>query len=291
MSATTDLEPTAEEREEIAAKAHGIDQAIRDALLEGRHALWRVAEGIHEFDAMAGWDWLGYENKSEWLADPEISMTSTTYYRLLGVWRELAVHRKIDPDEFTGLEISKVAIVLRQLQTGKITQKEALGDAEALGARDLREKYIVPRPVYTDDDDVIDGVEVAPAYPSEEMWEEVVARAKSRRRNLVTYITQMRDWEKVGEGDGTSREDWILPAIVGGEDEEEDEGSASEEGLSGSVNGSGARAAIDRAKVVAQAQKDWKALRDELLTVAEAVRLTPGSTCVSSGPACRARIS
>ena len=138
MNVTTDLEPTAEEREEIAAEAHGIDQAIRDALLEGRHALWRVAEGIHKFDAMAGWDWLGYENKSEWLADPEISMTSTTYYRLLGVWRELAVHRKIDPDEFTGLEISKVAIVLRQLQTGKITQKEALGDAGALGARDLR---------------------------------------------------------------------------------------------------------------------------------------------------------
>ena len=42
-----------------------IDQAIRDALLEGRHALWRVAEGIHKFDAMAGWDWLGYGNERD----------------------------------------------------------------------------------------------------------------------------------------------------------------------------------------------------------------------------------
>ena len=130
----------------------------------------------------------------------------------------------------------------------------------------------MPKPVYSDDDDVIDGVEVAPAYPSEEMWEEVVARAKSRRRNLVTYITQMRDWIKIGEGNGTAREDWVLPAVVGGEDEDEHEGGTSE--ALTPQNGSGARAMIDRA-IVAQALSDWKVLRKELLAAAESGQAHP----------------
>ena len=131
-------------------------------------------------------------------------MTSTTYYRLLGVWRELAVHRGSTP-------MSSPASGSPRWPSSCVNCRRA-DHAEGGARRRRRARRSGPawrsasyQPVYSDDDDVIDGVEVAPAYPSEEMWEEVVARAKSRRRNLVTYITQMRDWIKIGEGNGTAR--------------------------------------------------------------------------------------
>ena len=161
---------------------------------------------------------------------------------------------------------------------GKTKLKDALDDAKALGWRDLRIKYAKAKEIgVTDDDDededYIDGHEVEPAYPSEEMWEEIVDRAKRRRRNLVTYITQMTDWEKISEGDGTSREDWAIPDVIGDPSalDDEDDDELAQNGSSGD------RAVIDR-EILAQARKDWKALSEDLLSVAESGQANPRVT-------------
>jgi hypothetical protein len=285
---TEDLAPTAEAQQEASEQAFALDQSIKAGLLLGRQTLWQVAKDLYEFDDMSGWVKLGIE-KAEWLADPEISMTSTTYYRLVGVWRELAVHRKVDPEELGELDISKVAVVLPQIQMGKVKLEDALDDAHALGARDLREKYmrrkeVAPAPDDEDVDDYegyIEGHESEPVHPPEELWDELVAKAKGRRRNLVTYITQTTDWEKIGDGDGSSREDWALPAFVVDEeedDEDEEEGAQGEgpvEGEDASADNGSARALIDRAKIHAQAQQAWNALRTELLGAAQSGQAHP----------------
>jgi hypothetical protein len=148
------VEETAQERAELAEQAHELDQAIREGLRAGRRALWEVAENLYEFDEIAGWIPLGYENKTEWLADSEISMTAATYYRLTAVWREMVVIRKVDLSTLRDLDVSKVQVVLPKLQMGKVRLKEALNDAEALGARDLRDKYARPPRVLEPSDEV-----------------------------------------------------------------------------------------------------------------------------------------
>jgi len=290
-------EMTDSEREQLAAQAHELDQTIRDGIAAGRRALWDVARALYEFDEIAGWISLGAESKTEWLADPEIGMSSATYYQLVRLHRSLVVNRKIDSKRLENLDTSKVRLVLPRVEMGKIKLDEALDDAEALGWRDLRDKYrIKPKPPADTegdteediDEDEIDGypvvdadaVDVEPPMPSDEMWQEIVERAKKSRQNLIKTIEKHTDWVRFGDGDGTNQEDWALPEVVG-----DPEGTAGAEATQGATegsealrtpeNGSGDRAAIDRAKVLAQAEKDWEALRDELVSAAESGQANP----------------
>lgn len=128
-----------EQRAEVCAK---LEARVKRAIRAGREALWEAAEALYEFDTESGWGPLGYEKLGDWLADPDVSMTSATYYRLVGVWRKLHVQRKLPADRLKELELSKVAIVLPSIEKGTVLTQDALDDAQALGARDLRTKYI-----------------------------------------------------------------------------------------------------------------------------------------------------
>lgn len=151
---TTDLTPTPtdlspDEAEERGRRAYELDQEVKAGIQEGREALWRVARALYEFSEMSGWTALGHDTLGEWLADPEVSMTRTTFHRMVGVWRELVVLRKLPESEVLELEASKVDIVLPAVKAGRVTLKKALKDVRALGARDLREEYLSrpePRP-------------------------------------------------------------------------------------------------------------------------------------------------
>jgi hypothetical protein len=141
MSATAkDL--TVQEQEERAELAFQLEARVKRSLQAGRVALWDLAEALYDFDKESGWGPRGYEKLSDWLADPDVSMTSATYYRLVGVWRKLHVQRKLPAAELKQLDVSKVAIVLPAIENGEAITQDALDDAQALGARDLRKKYI-----------------------------------------------------------------------------------------------------------------------------------------------------
>jgi hypothetical protein len=135
-------ELSADEAEARGELCFQLDQQIKQGIAKGREAMWEVAKAAHEFDEQSGWTALGYDQVGEWLADPEVSMSRRTFFRLVSTYRELVVLRKIKPAQLKELDTSKVDIVLPAVKSGRATLTDALEDVKGLGASDLREKYI-----------------------------------------------------------------------------------------------------------------------------------------------------
>lgn len=131
-----------QEQDERAQSMYALEADIKAALTSGREATWLLARSCHEFDEANGWTALGYEKIGDWLADPEISMQRRTFYRLTSVYRELVVQRKIPTAGLKELDVSKVDIVMGSVKAGRVKLSDALEDVKALGARDLRDKYM-----------------------------------------------------------------------------------------------------------------------------------------------------
>jgi hypothetical protein len=83
MTPPRELSP--KEAEDRGKAMFALDQRIREALAAGRRSIWEAARALAEFDAENGWTALGYDTLAEWLADPEISMSRATYYRMVRV--------------------------------------------------------------------------------------------------------------------------------------------------------------------------------------------------------------
>lgn len=130
------------EAEERAEHCFALDQAVKESAQKGREALWELARALHEFDEEAAWSGLGYETLGEWLADSDVSLTRSTYFRLTQVYRELVLRRQLPMSTAAELEVSKVQIVLPKVKAGSVKLADAIADVKALGARDLRVKYM-----------------------------------------------------------------------------------------------------------------------------------------------------
>lgn len=144
-----------QEQQQRAEACFKLDQWVRAGLRKGREALWETAEALYHFYEERAWSALGYESLSEWLADPEVGITSSTYYRMVRSWRELIVYRKVPMATVQALDQSKVDLVLPAIEQGRVKVDEALGDVVALGKRDLREKYVFApgAPVHPDNEE------------------------------------------------------------------------------------------------------------------------------------------
>ena len=134
-----ELEPTNQQEE--AEVAFGIELRIKSAMARGRQALWDLAEALYEFDEEHGWLKLGHEKLSDWLAEPDVTLTLGTYRRYVRTWRKLVVEKQIDASRVRELEQSKVAIVVDKVANNEVLVEDAFADVEALGASDLRAKY------------------------------------------------------------------------------------------------------------------------------------------------------
>ena len=143
-----------QKREESAA----LDLQIRTVLSGTRELGWELAKACYEFEEISGWHAMDCDSRNEWLASPEIGMRYQTYMRLVRCYRGTVVERKVDFSSMKRIDPSKVDIVLPALNSGRVTLDDALGDAEALAQRDLREKYIGPQlPAPADDPAYDDG--------------------------------------------------------------------------------------------------------------------------------------
>lgn len=154
-------------KQEEAEEAFAIESQIKQAMADGRDALWRLAESLYLFDEAKGWHALGYENLSHWLAEADVSITRPTYYRYVRTWRKLVVQKQIDANRIRQLDQAKVAIVADKIAANEVLVEDALNDVESLGARDLREKYYskpepAQNPATTDEVDSGQVVEPAP---------------------------------------------------------------------------------------------------------------------------------
>jgi len=118
-------------------------------LLEGlgtaRMALSAVAQACHELSRDKSWIDLGYESLAEFLASPEITLTRTQFFSMAQVWERYVLDGGVDPRDLAVAHPSKLAIPLRALGANEVSVAEALADVATLGARDLREKYELPR--------------------------------------------------------------------------------------------------------------------------------------------------
>lgn len=122
-------------------EAHRIQEEFINAMGRGREAMWDLSKWAYEFKEAQGWSALGYEKLTDWLAQPEISVTRATFYRLHQTYYDMVVKREIPEATMRQVDQSKVAVVLPQIKAGKVTVEDALSDAEVLGMQDLRDKY------------------------------------------------------------------------------------------------------------------------------------------------------
>lgn len=142
---TPAAELSPEEVQKNAEVAFAINERIKTSIRAGREALWELAEALYEFDESSGWKALNYETRSEYLADPEVGLTLSTYKRLVRAWRVLHVQRQIEGPALGELDASKIEVVLASVETGSVTLEQALDDVKTLGWRDLREQYQRPQ--------------------------------------------------------------------------------------------------------------------------------------------------
>lgn len=153
---------TKDEYEAWVNEAAADEQEIKAGLKDARYGLWRAAEALYRFTEHTAWLALGYETIGEWLADPDITLTRATYYRMVDAWREYAVVREVDVSTLRLLDLTKAAIAIPALKAGKATTEDVVSDVEVLGARDLREKYTYLRQEYEvleGDGSTVDGDE------------------------------------------------------------------------------------------------------------------------------------
>jgi hypothetical protein len=150
MSDTHEVEArtiTDEEHQTLVTEAFQLERQVKEGLARGREALWATAEALYEFSEAQGWKLLGgYDTLGDWLADPEISLTRSTYFRLVETWREVVVRREIEPESVKAVDLSKVALTLPAVKDGRETIEGALDAAATNGWRDLRERYLIATP-------------------------------------------------------------------------------------------------------------------------------------------------
>lgn len=139
-------ERTPEEVRDQADEAYELHKEIVGTIVTGNQVVWELAEKLYRWDEMRGWTHLGsdYRTVGDWLADPEVGMARSTYFRLTGLWRELVVRRKVDTSRLADLEPLKVNTVIAAVKDHRVDLDEALEDAKSMGQRDLRETYRAP---------------------------------------------------------------------------------------------------------------------------------------------------
>jgi hypothetical protein len=168
-----------------------------ERLLEGlwgsRLANTLVAQACYDISRDKSWTDLGYESLAEFLASPEITMTRSNFFRMAQIWELWVLDGGVDPRQLAVASPSKFAIVMRALGANEVGVAEALADVETLGARDLREKYELPRDesIRIDpldrllDDDVVDAAIAC--------YEGTTA---SGREQWAVTLTEVRDFIK-----------------------------------------------------------------------------------------------
>lgn len=122
-------------------EAFDLEQQIKRAAVAGHVAWWELSRLLYEFHEGGHWRPLGYETLTEFLAQPDLGISRTQFFRMTKLWRDLAVERGVPARVLTSVEPSKVREVAPAIVAGDVTVEDAISDAQALGYRDLRDKY------------------------------------------------------------------------------------------------------------------------------------------------------
>jgi hypothetical protein len=134
--------PTETEIEVDREWALGAHSQLVHGIRSIRVSLWEVAKLLHDWDLRRGWLKTGnYESLGEWLGDPTVGMSKTTYYRLLNGYRVLVIDKHVPEAVAFELETSKVDVVLKAIKDNLIEVGDAVSDVQVLSKSDLIQKY------------------------------------------------------------------------------------------------------------------------------------------------------
>jgi hypothetical protein len=121
--------------------AFALERQIKTAAQTAYLAWWALAEALYEFHEGGYWTELGYDTLAEFLAQPEITISRSQFFKQSKTWRDLAVVKKVKPDRLKELEPSKVREVVPAIMRGEVKPADALDDAKELSYRDVVRKY------------------------------------------------------------------------------------------------------------------------------------------------------
>lgn len=140
------LQPKVRElsREEAKALVHAAfacERRIKEGIAQIQDDTWALAEHLYEWHRERYWEVVGFETLEAFLAQPEIEMSPRSFFRLVQVWRDLHVTKQLPPVALRQIEVSKAAVILPAVMSGKVKPEKALDDAKALPRRALEQKY------------------------------------------------------------------------------------------------------------------------------------------------------
>lgn len=106
-----------------------------------RGAWMQLAALLHEMNAGQHYQLLGYDTFKSWLGSPEVSLSPSHAYALIGIHAEFVIEGGLGAEDIGSIEATKLAETLPALRSGVIDMQTAIDDAAALSKSDLREKY------------------------------------------------------------------------------------------------------------------------------------------------------
>jgi hypothetical protein len=160
-------ELTLEEAKQRREAMFKVESGIKEAIAEGKAALWKLAAYLDVWEDQGGWLALGYEKLNDWLADPEIGISKSQFHHLVDSYRYLK-DNEIEPAEIRELEHSKVKVVLPAVRQGRVKLEDAIADVKVKGWRDLREDYRDPAADAKPGPSTCAGTSKPPLPPDEE---------------------------------------------------------------------------------------------------------------------------
>jgi hypothetical protein len=114
------------------------DEIARGVELISRSWVW-LAERLHAFHELRGWEVLGFDALEHWLRSPGIGLSRSQFFRLVRVWRRLVVDHEVRPERLHGASLERLDVISRA--DGELPVEEALADVRELTMRELVAKY------------------------------------------------------------------------------------------------------------------------------------------------------
>lgn len=129
------------EEKKLIKEAQKLSDMLKTRVLKFNASAWDVAEVLYRFKIIKGWERLGYDTLAEYLADPDIGITKTVFFRRVQMWEGLVETKKMPLSELKKIEPSKAEIVTPAIMSGKVEAAKAIADAQSLSYRDVLEAY------------------------------------------------------------------------------------------------------------------------------------------------------
>lgn len=126
-----------------AADAFVAHTQIVDGVARVNEGLAYAMKGCYDLEKSKGWAKLGFATLNEYLAQPEVTVSRTDFYRLAAIYEAYVLDGGVPAELLAGASPSKLELPIPAIEQGVVSAEQAVSDAESLTRKDLRERYRV----------------------------------------------------------------------------------------------------------------------------------------------------